>query len=251
MAAARLTITGQDVRHSIVIAEPRAVTTITEHKADIEARIARAAAKAGRDPAQVSILGVSKRQPVQKIAAALAAGIITLGENYLQDALEKMPLLGETPCWHFIGHIQSNKTRAIAGHFDWVQSIHDERIARRLSEQRPYHAGELQVCIQVCPQGGSGRGGVQPDAVPALARCIEELPRLRLRGLMIMPLAQRSDEQLRREFRAARQLFDALCDDGHRLDTLSMGMSGDFEIAVSEGSTMVRVGTALFGAREG
>ncbi len=251
MTAARLTITGQDVKHSIVIAEPRAVTTITEHKADIEARIARAAAEVGRNPAEVSILGVSKRQPAQKIAAALAAGITSLGENYLQDALQKMPLLGDAPCWHFIGHIQSNKTRAIAEHFHWVQTVYDERIARRLSEQRPHHAGPLQVCIQVCPEGGTRRGGARPDAVPALARYIEELPRLRLRGLMIMPLAQRSNEELHREFRSARQLFDALGSDGHRLDTLSMGMSGDLEIAVNEGSTMVRIGTALFGAREG
>ena len=250
MTAARLTITGQDVRHSIVITEPQAVTTITEHKAEIEARIARAAGWSGRDPADVAIVGVSKRQPVQQIAAALDTGIIHLGENYLQEALNKQPLLGDAPCWHFIGRIQSNKTRAIAEHFDWVQTVHDERIARRLSEQRPYHAGELQVCIQICPEGNSGRGGAQADAVPALARCIEELPRLRLRGLMVMPLAQRSDEELHREFRAARQLFDELRASGHRLDTLSMGMSGDLEIAVREGSTMVRVGTALFGPRE-
>ena len=227
-----------------------AVTVITEHKARIEARIEAAALSAGRDPATVRILGVSKRQPRERVLAALAAGITDLGENYVQDAIGKITEFGPGPVWHFIGHVQSNKTRVIAEHFDWVQTIASTRIARRLSDQRPHHADELQVCIQVAPQGDPGRGGALPADIPALAAAIEELPRLRLRGLMVMPLGGLTEAQLADEFRAGRALFDDLRNSGHAIDTLSMGMSADLETAVAEGSTMVRIGTDLFGPRE-
>ncbi|MDJ0929216.1 MAG: YggS family pyridoxal phosphate-dependent enzyme [Gammaproteobacteria bacterium] len=226
------------------------MTVITEHKARIDARIAAAARAAGRDPAAVRILGVSKRQPRDRVLAALAAGITDLGENYVQDAIGKVTEFGPGPVWHFIGHVQSNKTRPIAEHFHWVQTITNSRIARRLSAQRPFHAEDLQVCIQVAPRGEPGRGGALPDDIPALAAEIEELPRLQLRGLMVMPLGGLSTKELADEFRAGRELFDALRESGHAVDTLSMGMSADLETAVAEGSTMVRIGTDLFGPRE-
>ena len=227
-----------------------AVTVITEQKARLDARIKAAALSAGRDPAAIRVLGVSKRQPRERIAAVLAAGVTDLGENYLQDAIGKITEFGHGARWHFIGQIQSNKTRPIAEHFDWVQTVASARIARRLSDQRPHHAGQLQVCIQVAPQGNPERGGAQPDDVPALADQIRKLPALRLRGLLVMPIAGLEPAALAAEFRDGRDLFDTLRASGHDLDTLSMGMSDDLETAVAEGSTMLRIGTALFGPRE-
>lgn len=227
-----------------------AVTLITEQKARIDARIRSAALAAGRDPSGIRILGVSKRQPRERVAAALAAGIRDLGENYLQDAMARITEFGSAARWHFIGRVQSNKTRPIAQHFDWVQTVCDRRIARRLSSQRPVHAAALDVCIQIAPWEQPERGGALPETVPALAEEIEALPRLRLRGLMVMPLPGRDAEDLAAEFRAARALYDRLCEAGHALDTLSMGMSDDLEIAVAAGSTMLRIGTALFGPRK-
>ena len=226
------------------------MTLITEQKAGIEARIRAAALAAGRDPAELRILGVSKRQPRDKVAAALAAGIRDLGENYLQDAIARITEFGNAARWHFIGRVQANKTRAIAEHFDWVQTVSNARIARRLSAQRPCHAGELNVCIQIAPWKRPERGGALPEELPALAAEIASLPRLKLRGLMCMPLPDQEPAALEAEFRAARALYDQLCAAGHELDTLSMGMSHDLEIAVAAGSTLLRIGTALFGERK-
>lgn len=237
------------MKHSIAIVPEEVVTGITEHKAGLESRISAAAARAGRDPAMVRILGVSKRQPDDRIRAAVAAGITELGENYLQEALQKIPRFGDDLSWHFIGRMQSNKTRPIAEHFHWAQTVDSARIAERLSQQRPFHAPELQVCIQVAPAGGD-RGGVPPADIPALAEIVAGLPRLALRGLMVMPLPGRPPAELRAEFSAARALLDQLNDAGYQLDTLSMGMSDDLDMAVECGSTLLRIGTALFGTRE-
>lgn len=226
------------------------MTRITEQLARLKGRIEAAALAAGRDPATVRILGVSKRQPPERIAAALAAGVTDLGENYLQEALQKMPAYGKEPVWHFVGHVQSNKSRAVAEHFDWVHTVDSERLADRLSRQRPAGIPPLKVLIQVAPIDGADRGGVAAADVPALARHIAGLPKLRLRGLMIMPLPGRSDAELCEEFAAGRVLLEKLCAAGLNLDTLSMGMSHDLEAAVQEGATMIRIGTDLFGPRE-
>lgn len=247
MHTALLTITGPDVKHSIAIDPQGVVTGITEQLAQLRARIEGAARKAGRDPAAVRLLAVSKRQPVSRIREAVSAGLTDFGENYPQEALDKIDQLPDL-CWHYIGQIQSNKTRSIATHFDWVQSLSDERNARRLSSQRPETMADLQVCIQLQPRGGE-RGGLAPEAVPQLAALIAELPRLHLRGLMVMPLPGRSTAELRAEFAAGRECCDSLRRQGHDLDTLSMGMSDDLEAAVMEGSTLVRIGTGLFGPR--
>ena len=250
MACFALTITGRSTRHSIATGSKSVVTRITEQLARLRGRIETAARAAGRNPAAVRILAVSKRQPAERIAAAIAAGIRDLGENYLQEALQKMPAYGKEPVWHFVGHVQSNKSRSVAEHFDWVHTIDSRRLADRLSRQRPAGKPALQVLIQVAPWGDAGRGGVPAAAVPELARHIAGLPGLKLRGLMVMPLAGHSDSELRAEFAAGRELLATLCADGLELDTLSMGMSGDLEAAVLEGTTMVRIGTDLFGPRE-
>ena len=225
------------------------MTGITEQLADLRAEIRTAANAAGRDPDAVKILAVSKRHDVSRIRAAIDSGLTDFGENYLQEALEKTDRVTGVN-WHFIGQVQSNKTRAIAEHFDWVQTVASRRIAERLSNQRPADAAALNVCIQLQPIG-SQRGGVSEQELDPLAACIAELPRLELRGLMIMPLPGRSDAQLHAEFSAGRRHFERLAQAGHALDTLSMGMSDDLAIAVAEGSTMLRIGTRLFGPRPG
>ena len=169
----------------------------------------------------------------------------------MQEAVAKITHFKAAASWHFIGGIQANKTKAIAEHFQWAQTVTSGQMAERLSRQRPFYAGDLQVCLQVRPEPPSGRGGVPGDEVPALAGRIAELPRLKLRGLMFMPLPGLTDAALRAEFGRVRRLFEQLAGRGHEIDTLSMGMSDDLEIAITEGSTMVRVGTALFGARRG
>ncbi|UCG72002.1 MAG: YggS family pyridoxal phosphate-dependent enzyme [Chromatiales bacterium] len=250
MARFALTITGRSTRHSIATGQTAVVTRITEQLARLRGRIEAAAQAAGRDPAAVRILAVSKRQPAERIAAALAAGIRDLGENYLQEALQKMPAYGKEPVWHFVGHVQSNKSRSVAEHFDWLHTVDSKRLADRLAAQRPAELPPLQVLIQVAPRGGESRGGVPPQAVPELAHHVAGLPGLQLRGLMVMPLAGRSDAELHAEFAAGRELLATLCADGLALDTLSMGMSNDLEAAVQEGATVVRIGTDLFGPRE-
>ncbi len=220
--------------------------------------ITRAAARAGRPEAGVTLLAVSKGHTVAAVHRGLAAGLRDFGENYLQEALPKMAAGSRDAVWHFIGRIQSNKTREIAVNFDWAQTVTSARIAERLSAQRPHHGEPLQVCIQLEPRAlpaadagatEPGRVGCPGAEVPALADLITRLPRLRLRGLLLLPQAGLDADALRTEFRAARALMDELIARGHVLDTLSMGMSDDFEIAIEEGSTMIRVGTALFGKR--
>jgi PLP dependent protein len=234
------------------------VTEITDHLGQIRSRMVTAANRAGGPERKVTLVGVSKGQPLAAVRSGLAAGLRDFGENYLQEALPKIAGGNRDVVWHFIGRIQSNKTREIATNFAWAQTVTSARIAERLSAQRPHHGDPLQVCIQLEPGatgGSSGAGGTGPRAgcprsdLRALAGLVAGLPRLCLRGLMLLPQAGLDADALRVEYRAARALFDELNTEGHTLDTLSMGMSDDFEIAIEEGSTMIRVGTALFGRR--
>ncbi len=205
---------------------------------------------AGRDPAGVTLVAVSKAQTAESIRVAATAGVTDFGENYLQEALAKMDQLADLAAhWHFIGGIQSNKTRAIAERFDWVHSIDRLSIARRLSEQRPYHSAPLNLCIQVELVPEPNKGGIAPAEVAQLAAAAAQLPRVRLRGLMCVPPPQPNAAAERAVFARLRNLLEALNAGGHKLDTLSMGMSADFESAIAEGATLVRIGTALFGSR--
>jgi len=224
---------------------------IARNLAAVHARMLAAAQQAGRDPATIRLLAVSKTCPATAIATAYAAGQPEFGENYLQEALPKMKLLSRFPklVWHFIGSLQANKTRAVAEHFAWVHTVDRERIAKRLSEQRPATLAPLNVCIEVRLGTEPGKGGIRPGQVPALAAYIAGLPRLSLRGLMCIPPPSREVTRQRVAFARLRQLFEELNQDGHGLDTLSMGMSGDFEAAILEGATLIRLGTAIFGTR--
>jgi pyridoxal phosphate enzyme (YggS family) len=198
----------------------------------------------------VTIVAVSKAHPVETVLRAHAAGLRDFGENYVQEAVAKITSLRDDVTWHYIGTIQANKTKAIAGNFHWAQTLTSAAAAGRLSRQRPHYAGDLQVCLQVQPLPAGGRGGVPEAELPALAAEVAGLPRLKLRGLMFMPRPALDEATLRAEFRRVRHLFEGLRALGHALDTLSMGMSDDFAMAIAEGSTMVRIGTALFGPRE-
>jgi pyridoxal phosphate enzyme (YggS family) len=223
---------------------------LTLHVNHVRSRIRQAAVAAGRDPAEVTLVAVTKAQTAETIRLAATAGVTDFGENYLQEALPKMDRLADLALrWHFIGGIQSNKTRAIAERFDWVHSIDRLSIVRRLSEQRPYHAPPLNLCIQVELVPEPNKGGIPADEVPPLAAAAAELPRVRLRGLMCVPPPQTDDAATRAVFARLRGLLDGLNASGHKLDTLSMGMTGDFESAIAEGATLVRLGTALFGSR--
>ena len=217
--------------------------------ADTRARIGDACARAGRDPAAVTLLAVSKTRDAGEIRALAAAGQRDFGENYLQEALEKAPALADLAlCWHFIGPIQSNKTRDIAEHFHWVHSVDRLKVARRLSEQRPEGLGPLNVCIQVNIDREESKSGVLPEALAELAHAVDALPGLRLRGLMAIPRADAADGN-RGAFRSLAMTLSQLRHTIPALDTLSMGMSGDFDVAIEEGATIVRLGTALFGPR--
>jgi pyridoxal phosphate enzyme (YggS family) len=223
---------------------------LTLHVNHVRSRIRSAAIAAGRDPAAVTLLAVTKAQTAESVRLAATAGVTDFGENYLKEALAKMDGLTDLPLtWHFIGAIQSNKTRPIAERFDWVQSVDRLNVARRLSEQRPFHAAPLNVCIQVALEPEPTKGGVSPQALAELAAAVAELPRLRLRGLMCLPPPQLDPAGERAVFARLRAALEDLNAAGLKLDTLSMGMSGDFESAVAEGATLVRIGTALFGAR--
>ena len=216
-------------------------------------RIGLAAQVAGRDPRSVTLLAVSKTFPAEDVRAAHAAGQRAFGENYVQEAVTKIAALADLRAsleWHFIGPLQSNKTRPVAETFDWVHSVDRLKIAQRLSEQRPENLPPLNVCLQVNVSGESSKAGVAPAEAAEAARAIATLPRLRLRGLMSIPEPAGSVEQQRAPHRQLRELFEQLRADGLELDTLSMGMSSDLEAAVLEGATMVRVGTAIFGARD-
>lgn len=222
----------------------------TLHVNHVRSRIHRAAIAAGRDPAAVTLVAVTKAQPAETIRVAATAGVTDFGENYLQEALPKMDQLADLPLsWHFIGSIQSNKTRAIAERFDWVHSIDRLSVARRLSEQRPFHAPPLNLCIQVSLAAEPNKGGVEPLDVGQLAAATAVLPRVRLRGLMCVPPPEPDAAAARATFARLRTLLEELNASGLELDTLSMGMSEDFESAIAEGATLVRIGTALFGSR--
>ena len=222
-----------------------------ERLKSVLARIESAARRAGRDPATVALLAVSKQHPAEAVRAAAAAGQRHFGENYPQEALAKIESLRDLPLtWHFIGQLQSNKTRDVAQAFQWVHTLDRAKIAERLSAQRPHYAGPLDVLLQVRLAEESGKGGIEIAQVPALAEIVAGLPRLRLRGLMCIPPPQ-ADEALQHEpFRRLREVLLDLNRGGHSLDTLSMGMSADLEAAIAEGATIVRVGTAIFGPRD-
>ncbi|WP_043204306.1 YggS family pyridoxal phosphate-dependent enzyme [Pseudomonas sp. WOUb67] len=224
------------------------MSTLADNLSAISARIASAAQAAGRDPASVQLLAVSKTKPASAIREIHAAGVRDVGENYLQEALTKQQALSDLPLiWHFIGPIQSNKTKAIAEHFDWVHSVDRLKIAQRLSEQRPAGLAPLNLCLQVNVSGEDSKSGCAPADLPALAKAVAGLPNLRLRGLMAIP--EPTDDRAAQEaaFARLRQLQESL---GLGLDTLSMGMSHDLEAAIAQGATWVRIGTALFGARD-
>ena len=210
----------------------------------------RAAAEVGRAPEAVRLLAVSKTFDSAAVRELAACGQREFGENYLQEALEKQAALADLPLvWHFIGPIQSNKTRPIAENFSWVHSVDRLKIAERLSAQRPPGLPPLQVCIEVNVSGETSKGGVAVAELPALAEAVAKLPRLRLRGLMAIPAPTSDPAAQRAAFRQVRKAYEALAARGFALDTLSMGMSADLEAAIQEGATIVRVGTALFGER--
>jgi len=220
------------------------------HVNHVRSRIRRAAQGAGRDPDSVVLIGVSKSKPAESVRQAATAGVTDFGENYLQEAVPKLDELADLPLtWHFIGGLQSNKTRAVAERFHWVHSIDRLSVARRLSEQRPFHAAPLNLCIQVAVVPEPTKGGVDPGSLSELAARAADLPRVTLRGLMCVPPPQPTAADERAVFAQLRALKERLNAEGHHLDTLSMGMSGDFESAIAEGATHVRIGTALFGSR--
>ena len=214
-------------------------------------RIRRCEREHGREPGSVALLAVSKTKPPSAVREAFEAGQRDFGENHLQDALTKIePLAGLDIEWHFIGPLQSNKTRQVAAHFAWVQSVDRLKIAMRLSEQRAPSQPPLDVCVQVNISGEASKSGVAPAEAAALAHAVAELPRLRLRGLMAIPAPHPGLEAQRAALRPLRELYERLRGEGLALDTLSMGMSDDLEAAIAEGATEVRIGTAIFGARE-
>lgn len=226
------------------------MTTIGERLLAVRARVEAAAQAAGRDPAGILLLAVSKTWPADAVRAAAAAGQRAFGENYVQEGVDKATALRALELeWHFIGPLQSNKTRPVANAFDWVHSIDRLKIAERLSAQRDVHLPALNVCIQVNVSGEDSKSGVAPGEVGALAQAVAALPRLRLRGLMCIPEPTADVALLRARFAMLRRLRDELVAAGFDLDTLSMGMSHDIEPAIAEGATIVRVGTAIFGER--
>ena len=217
----------------------------------VRERINFAARAALRNVDCVTLLAVSKAQSANKVRAVASEGVRDFGESYVQEALEKIEALGNLSLtWHFIGRLQANKTRPVASTFAWVHAVDRLKIAERLSEQRPFHAPPLNVCLQVNVGGEASKGGVTPAELPALVRDVALLPRLKLRGLMCIPPDETDPARQRHWFAELRRAFEALNAQGAGLDTLSMGMSGDFEEAIAEGATIVRVGTALFGERE-
>ncbi len=227
--------------------------SLADNLAAVRARIDNAARSAGRNPQSITLLAVSKTFPAEDIARAAALGQAAFGENYVQEAMDKIAILRpEWPAlqWHFIGPLQSNKTREVAAHFDWVHGIDRLKIAQRLSEQRPADRAPLQVCIQVNVDGEASKSGVGPEEAGGLAQAVAALPNLRLRGLMCIPAPRSGLAAQRSPFALLRQLRDAIAaEHGLALDTLSMGMSADLEAAVLEGATLVRVGSAIFGQR--
>ncbi len=226
------------------------MTTIAANLETVRKRIAAACLAAGREPGDVRLLAVSKTFGPEAVIEAHAAGQTAFGENYIQEAVEKMAVLSHLPLeWHCIGPIQSNKTRLVAQHFAWAHTVDRLKIAQRLSEQRPPELPPLQICIQVNVDGGPTKSGVVPAEALVLARELAALPRLRLRGLMCIPEPAPDFVAARAVFMRAKALFDQINSEGLALDTLSMGMTADLEAAIDAGSTLVRVGTAIFGGR--
>lgn len=226
------------------------MTTIANALQAVRQRIALAAAAAGRPVAGIQLLAVSKTFPAAAVRQAYTAGQRAFGESYVQEAMEKVAALNDLPLkWHFIGPIQSNKTRPIAESFAWVHSLDRARIADRLSAGRPSNLPDLQVCLQVNVSNEASKSGVAPEDLPALARYVRTLPRLKLRGLMAIPEPTDDPVKQREAFVRLRQLLEQLNAEGFQLDTLSMGMSDDLEAAIAEGATIVRVGSAIFGER--
>ncbi|MEX8493268.1 YggS family pyridoxal phosphate-dependent enzyme [Sphaerotilus sp.] len=228
------------------------MTTITRNVQATQARLNQACFTAGHNPETVRLLAVSKLHPADAVRQAHAAGLCAFGENYVQEGIDKIAALADLRTaleWHLIGPLQSNKTRAVAEAFDWVHSVDRLKTAQRLSDQRPDGLPPLNVCLQVNISGEESKSGAAPADVPALARAVAALPRLRLRGLMSIPEPEADLEAQQRPHRALRTLFDQLNAQGLALDTLSMGMSADLEAAILEGATLVRIGTAIFGAR--
>jgi pyridoxal phosphate enzyme (YggS family) len=232
------------------------MATIADNLQAVRQRIAQAALAAGRDAQKITLLAVSKTHPASRVVDAVEAGQRAFGENYVQEATHKMDAvaaaLGPQVAleWHLIGPLQSNKTRVVAERFDWVQTIDREKIAARLSFQRPETRAPLNVLVQVNVSGEASKSGVAPQVALELAQAVARLPRLRLRGLMAIPEPTEDSALQRRRFGLLRELLEAARARGLALDTLSMGMSDDMEAAIAEGATMVRIGTAIFGARE-
>ena len=225
---------------------------VTENLSSLSDLLSKTAIEAGRDPDAVRLLAVSKKQPLTKIREAAAAGQHDFGENLVQEGVEKIRELADLDLtWHFIGHLQSNKTRVVAEYFDWVHTIDKLKTARRLSDQRPEGRPPLNVCVQVNVDDEAQKSGTAPGEVFELAKACLELPNLRLRGLMCLPAIRVGFEAQREPFAALRALADELRDRGIDTDTLSMGMTADYRAAIFEGATIVRIGTALFGERPG
>ncbi|MEY4763743.1 MAG: hypothetical protein RI907_416 [Pseudomonadota bacterium] len=228
------------------------MATIPHNLQAVRSRISQACSDAQRPPEAVTLLAVSKTFPAEAVREAHAAGLRAFGENYVQEAVDKMAALADLRSelqWHLIGPLQSNKTRVVAEHFDWVQSVDRLKVAQRLSEQRPAHLPPLQVLVQVNTSAEDSKSGVEPGEAQALCEAVAALPRLTLRGIMALPAPTPDPQAQRDALRAVRELFHSLRASGLPLDTLSMGMSADLEAAIIEGTTMVRVGTALFGHR--
>jgi pyridoxal phosphate enzyme (YggS family) len=226
------------------------MTTIAQHSQAILSQINNAALAAGRNSASVTLVAVSKTHQATKLREAYSAGLRDFGESYVQEALEKMQQLADLAIvWHFIGPIQSNKTRLIAENFSWVHGVDRLKIAQRLADSRPHQLPPLNVCLQVNISGEVSKAGCSAEELPALAHAVNLLPNLKLRGLMTIPEPTTDIGMQRQQFGCLRRLLDSLNGQGLTLDTLSMGMSGDFVSAIMEGSTMVRIGTAIFGQR--
>ena len=225
-------------------------TPVSENLQRVRQQIELAAMSAGRVAEAVKLLAVSKTMPAQAVREAYAAGQIAFGENYIQEGVDKMAELADLPLeWHCIGPIQSNKTKLVAENFAWVHSLDRLKIAERLSAQRPAHLPPLQVCLQVNVDGGANKSGVSPHDLLALAKAVAKLPQMKLRGLMTIPEPAENEAAARAVHHQAKELFDSLNAVGLNLDTLSMGMTADLGVAIAEGSTCVRVGTAIFGSR--
>lgn len=224
---------------------------VTENFRKIQDLLAKAAADAGRSADEIRLVAVSKTKPAAAVLEAYSAGQRDFGENFVQEGLDKIAAVGrDDAIWHFIGHLQANKTRAVSQHFQWVHTVDRLKIARRLSAQRPADAADLNVCIEVNIDAEENKSGVAADDLEDLAVAVAELPRLRLRGLMCLPAIRDNFDEQRKPFARLRALMNSLNESGLQMDTLSMGMTADYAAAIWEGATIVRIGTALFGARE-